>query len=190
MAGGFADCLPAWAQILLQRNQPALTAAPAPAEPEPPPPPFDPRLLTEGDLVYVRDSTDEEWWPATVDRVDASQGVRVQVQGWAKCAPGRGFVFKTIRPRVHDYSRVHVAAYPDAPPPLYAAAAAEAEAEDEHEGVPGSWGSDSEEEDEDASGEEKTAAWQPDPEVRARVRGYFGRLPDHALARRLNPSRN
>ena len=41
MAGGFADCLPAWAQILLQRNQPALTAAPAPAEPEPPPPPFD-----------------------------------------------------------------------------------------------------------------------------------------------------
>ena len=163
MAGGFADCLPAWAQILLQRNQPALTAAPAPAEPEPPPPPFDPRLLTAGDLVYVRDSADEEWWPATVDRVDASQGVRVQVQGWAKCAPGRGFVFKTIRPRVHDYSRVHVTAYAEW-------GGEGEEGEDEHEGVPGSWGSDSEEEDEDAGGEEKKAAWQPDPEVR---RAYF-----------------
>ena len=173
MAGGFADCLPAWAQILLQRNQPALTAAPAPAEPElQQQPPFDPRLLTAGDQVYVRDSADEEWWPATVDRVDASQGVRVQVQGWAKCAPGRGFVFKTIRPRVHDYSTTKVAdyPYPDAPPPLYVAAAAAAEGEDEHEGVPGSWGSDSEEEDEDAGGEEKKAAWQPDPEVR---RAYF-----------------
>lgn len=134
----------------------------------------------------MRDTTDEEWFPATVDRVDASQGVRVQVEGWTRCAPGRGFVFKMIKARDHDYSTVVIADDPDAPPPPYAAAAAEAAAdgEDADEGVPGSWGSDSEGEDEEGgrgSGNgKKEKAWQPDPEVSAYLLTH---VPGSALAR-------